>query len=214
MKLWSCSVGAAALTLFLWVGAAAADVALPAPLTGGIGIFDALKHRVSAGGSDFPTGEISLEELSSLLWAATGINRTGMRKGWTVPMAMGREPYCRVYVTGAKGTFFYDWNEHALREISQDDIRGKVGSQGFVGKAPYVLIFVTDGRALEEFDASRGPAWGQVAVGAMTQNVYLAAESLNIGVRYIASLKADAVRPGLKLADNDTPVCIMPIGKK
>ena len=192
--------------------AAAETIKLPPPQTaGGPGLFDMLKNRASATGGAFPTGKVSHEELSTLLWAATGLNRPD--KGWTVPMAMGREPYCRVYITGEEGTFLYDWKTHSLIETSKEDARKEVGSQSFVAGASHVLIFVSDGKTLESFGA-RGEAWGAVAVGAMTQNVYLAAEALGIGTRYIAGLKPDVVRSACALESVDAPICIMPIGKR
>jgi hypothetical protein len=206
------------LVIFIFLGvfighASAENVQLPDPqVTGGAGIFDVLKHRASASSGSFPTGAVSMEELSTILWAASGLNRPG--KGWTVPMAMGREPYCKVYAAGENGAFLYDWKNNVLKEISKSDVRSALGSQGFIAKAPYILVFVIDGEAAGKFDGTRGADWGRVAVGAMTQNVYLAAEALNIGVRYIAFLKADAVRNHLKLTDADTPICIMPLGKR
>jgi nitroreductase len=190
-----------------------ADVKLPEPRTeGGSGIFSLLKSRASALGSGYPTGKVSQEELATLLWAATGLNRTG--KGWTVPMAMGREPYCKVYVASDDGTFLYDWKEHALKEISKNNVKGTIGRGAFVAQASHVLVFVTDGKALAGLGGGRGADWGFFAVGAMTQNVYLAADALDIGVRYMASLSADVARASLQLQENDVPVCIMPIGKR
>lgn len=208
-----CVVTLVVLALVALCAPAWADVKLPDPLTeGGNGIFSLLKSRASAAGSDYPTGQVSLEELSTLLWAASGLNRPG--KGWTIPLAMGREPYCKVYVAGDEGTFLYDWKEHALKEISKDNVKAAIGSQGFVGRSSHVLVFVTDGKALGNFSNSRGEEWGNVAVGAMTQNVYLAADALGIGVRYMASLSSDVARASLQLAEGDIPVCIMPIGKR
>ena len=203
---------ALAAFLLCFVSAVAAEAAaLPSPRTsGGAGVFDMLKNRASALGASFPTGKISQEELSTLLWAATGLNRPDK---WTVPMAMGKEPYCRVYVTGEGGTFLYDWKAHSLVETSKEDARSTVSGQSFVAQASHVLIFVTDGKAIESFGA-RGADWGPVLVGAMTQNVYLAAEALGIGGRYMASLKPDAVRSVCALEPADVPLCIMPIGKK
>jgi nitroreductase len=48
----------------------------------------------------------------------------------------------------------------------------------------------------------------------MTEHVYLAADSLNIGVRYMASLNADFVRAKLGLSADDTPVCLLPMGHR
>ena len=193
--------------------AAYADVNLPAPqMESGGGIFSLLKSRASATSGSYPSWQISREELSTLLWAASGLNRPG--KGWTVPMAMGKEPYCNVYVAGEEGTFLYDWKEHALKEISKDNIKGTIGRQSFVAASSYVLIFVTDGKALGGLGSGRAIEWGYVAIGSMTQNVYLAADALNIGVRYMASLSEDVARASLQLQENDIPVCIMPLGKR
>jgi nitroreductase len=198
------------LTIFICTPVMA-DTELPAPLTeGGSGVFSVLKNRASAPGGSYPTGQVSPEELSTLLWAATGLNRP---KGWTVPMAMGREPYCKVYVAGGDGVFLYDWSRNALKEISKNDIRSSIGRQPFVANASHVLIFVIDGTAVDGF-GDRGADWGYVAIGAMTQNVYLAAEALGIGARYMASLSADVAREALELGAKDIPACIMPIGKR
>jgi nitroreductase len=210
MYAW-CKLSAALLLTVLLCGPALADVELPAPRTeGGNGVFAVLKNRASAVSGSYPTGQVSLEDLSTLLWAATGLNRP---KGWTVPMAMGREPYCKVYVAGGDGVFLYDWSRNTLKEISGDDVRGSIGRQAFVANASHVLIFVIDGAAVEGFGA-RGAEWGYVAVGAMTQNVYLAAEALGIGARYMASLSTDVARAALKLGAKDIPACIMPVGKR
>ena len=194
------------------VAEAAEAIKLPDPQTaGGPGVFDILKNRASATGSAFPTGKISREELSTLLWAATGLNRPN--KGWTVPMARGMEPYCRVYVTGEEGTFFYDWKTHSLVETSKEYGRSMVGAQAFVAAASHVLIIASDGKALEAVD-SRAAEFGAVAAGAMSQNVYLAADALGIGTRYIVGLNPDAVRSLCALDPADVPLCIMPLGKR
>lgn len=60
-----------------------ADVILPAPKTSaGMGVFAALNSRHSAKAGEFPLKDISKQELSNLLWAASGKNRSA--KGWTV----------------------------------------------------------------------------------------------------------------------------------
>jgi hypothetical protein len=211
------------LPLFLVSEVRAADVSgpsssqpsftLPAPQkSGGAGVFDALAGRASGTRSNFPNGDISAQELSTILWAASGLNRP--EKGWTVPMAAGKEPYCKVYVLGKDGVFLYDWKGHALNTVSKGDARLAVSGQEFVAGAPYVLLFVADGKALDAAGGQRAAGWGLVLTGAMTQDVYLAAGSLGIGARYMASMKEDPVRDALKLDATDTPICIMPLGKK
>jgi len=189
-----------------------ASFKLPEPRTsGGGGVFDALSGRASASQGGFPSGEISAEELSTILWAACGRNRP--EKGLTVPTAMALDPYAKIYVLGARGSFLYNWKNHTLDTVGRDDLRGAVGRQSFVSRAAYVLVIASDGRALAAFNSPRAGEWGAVLAGAMSQNIYLAAGAMNIGTRYMASMNEDAVRSGLKLAAGDTPICLMPLGK-
>lgn len=201
------------LTLFFTISVAYADINLPAPQTkDGIGIFDALKKRASTPGGGFTTGKVSDEELSTILWAASGLNRG--KNGWTVPMANGKPPYVRIYVAGENGVYRYDWESHSLQEISSTDIRADIGLQGFTRRAAYSLIFVSDGQLLSEFNnAEMANNFSQIAVGAMSQNIYLAAGSLKLNTRYIHSIKPEVIHEELKLTDGHEPIGLMLLGK-
>ncbi|MDR1368199.1 MAG: nitroreductase family protein [Candidatus Accumulibacter sp.] len=194
--------------------AMASDIKLPAPRTaGGKPVFEAVAARASAPSSAFPTGKISREELSTILWAASGKNRPGK---WTVPFGMGLEPYISIYVAGEDGLYRYSWEDHSLRQVSGGDVRAKVSRQSFSASAPYTLIFTSDrtplkkaGRAQEHW-----AKWTHVAVGAMTQQVYLAADALGIGARYLQSLDADFIRKATNQPDDEETISILPIGKR
>lgn len=190
-----------------------AGEALPAPQqAGGMSLFEALKKRSSASGGDFSPAEVTKEELSTVLWAASGLNRGA--KGWTVPMWRGVPPYCRVYVAADNGVFLYDWKDHALEKVTDENIKAKIGKQAFVKKAYYALIFVTDAQILSQFNsADITRDFGHVAVGAMTQNVYLACAALRIGARYIHAMHTDEIVRALKLPEGDTPIALMLLGK-
>ena len=203
-------IGAAALLLLVSTSAFA-DIELPAPQQeGGLSVFEALDKRSSAPGGDFSPAQVSLEELSTILWAASGKNRNG--NGWTAPMAHGVPPYCRIYVAGADGVFVYDWEAHSLKEISRENIKAKIGEQSFVAKACYVLIFVADGAALAQFKEDAQP-FAYIAAGAMSQNMYLAAAALKLGVRYIHSIYKDEIVSALVLPEGDAPLCLMLLSK-
>jgi hypothetical protein len=177
-----------------------------------MGLFEALKKRSSATGGDFSLAEVTREELSTILWAASGLNRGD--KGWTVPMWRGVPPYCRVYVAANDGIFLYDWKNHSLEKISNENIKGKIGKQSFVKKAYYVLIFVSDAEILSQFnstDITRD--FSHAAVGAMTQNVYLACAALQIGTRYIHAINVDEIVRALELPQGDIPIALMLLGK-
>lgn len=202
-----------AAALLFGASAALAGESLPAPQqAGGMSLFEALKKRASASGGDFSTAEVTREELSTLLWAASGLNRG--EKGWTVPMWRGVPPYCRVYVAASNGVFLYDWKNHGLEKIADENIKGRIGKQDFVKKAYYTLIFVSDAEILSQFDDEDITRdFSHVAVGAMTQNVYLASAALRIGARYIHSMNKEEISRALKLPPGDVPIALMLLGK-
>jgi nitroreductase len=206
-----CGFVLAAMTLS--AAPAFAGGALPAPRqAGGMGLFEALKKRSSAAGGDFSPAEITREELSTILWSASGLNRG--TQGWTIPLWRGAPPYCRIYVAADDGVFLYGWKDHDLEKITGENIKAKIGKQGFVKKAYYSLIFVSDAEILDQFkseDVSRD--FSHVAVGAMTQNVYLACAALKIGARYVHAMNKDAISAALRLPRGNIPIALMLLGK-
>ena len=198
--------------LLCFATGAMADIKLPEPqTTGGKGIYDVLKARSSASLNTFPQNKLTPQDLSNILWAATGMNRTG--KGWTTPYGRGVEPYNKIYVACEKGVSLYDWKTHSLKKISSKDIRTLIATQAGAGKAPVIAIIVSDGEALDNVAKERARDWAYIASGAITQNMYLAAASMDIGTRYIVNMHVDVLRKELKLNPSDLPLCLMPLGK-
>ncbi|MDR3259000.1 MAG: nitroreductase family protein [Fusobacteriaceae bacterium] len=191
-----------------------ADVKLPDPLkNGGTGIFTLLEQRASGTRNAFPTGKISDTELATILWAATGLNRSG--KGWTVPMGQGKKPYVKIYAVRPDGAYYYDWNTHTLKTITDKNIMKEINNDGFVQSSPVVLIFVSDPSemgAMARFN--EGNAVASILTGAMTQDIYLAADSLGISARYMVSLNEDKIKNAFGLKEGEVPLCIMPLGKR
>lgn len=207
------SAAAVILIASLFVNATAADITLPAPQkTGGPALFESIDRRGSASQSNFPTGEVSQEELSTILWAASGNNRDGAK--WTVPMAMGRPPYCKIYVVSEKGVYLYNWKDHSLVEISTENVKADIPTQQFAQNAPIALYFVVDAGQISAMSEPLLSEGGPLLAGAMSQNAYLACEALGIGTRMIYSIKRDAASRLLQLAENDTTLFALPMGKK
>lgn len=187
-------------------------VKLPEPRkTGGLGVLEAIDMRSSAGQGDFPKGKLSPEDLGTLLWAATGRNRDGSK--WTVPMAMGRPPYTKVYVTDREGVYLYDWENHALEVISRDaKVHASLPVQAFAKAAPVGMFMVPDMGQLSS--NSYGEEWGVLLAGAMSQNVYLAAEALGVGARLVYSIERERAREAFGLSGEDTPLFSIVLGKR
>jgi hypothetical protein len=204
----------ALLLCCLAASAVSADEQLPVPQKdGGDGIFALLERRASGGRGDFPKGAITREELSTILWAGSGLNRNG--KGWTVPMAMGKPPYVNIFAVTPDGAFLYDWKNNALVTVNEKNILPDITGDGFVRESPAVLVFVSDpGGTGDPSGINAGNALAFIASGAMTQNIYLAADSLGLSGRYMVGMKTGAVKKELKLKDGEVPLCIMPLGKR
>jgi nitroreductase len=189
-----------------------ADIRLPTPQTsGGMSLFESLKNRGSTSGAGFPMGQVSDNELSTVLWAASGLNRGD--KGWTVPMFKGKPPYVRIYVASEKGSYLYEWEGHYLKEINKKDIRANIGLQAFIKRAAYSLVFVAEESAFKDVKPEQINNFSYTAVGAMSQDIYLAAAALKLNARYIHSIKPAAIRQELQLSEGDKPLAMFIIGK-
>lgn len=192
----------------------AADIKLPAPAKdGGPGVLQAINERGSGSQSDFSGAKLTPEELSTVLWAASGLNRDSAK--WTVPMALGTEPYCKLYIADAAGVYLYDWQEHALKEVLTQDIRSAVARQEFVQKAPQIIIMVLDDTVLaaKVNDAEARKEMEMLAVGSMSQNIYLASQAVNAKTRMVFYADRAKITELLQLPAELKPVCIMPIAR-
>ncbi len=103
-----------------------------------VSIMQAFSDRKSI--RDFADQQLSLEELSSLLWAANGINREDGRR--TAPSAVNAQDI-DVYVCMANGAYLYDAKQQQLVRITTDDIRPVVAGQQPM-EAPVFLVLVAD----------------------------------------------------------------------
>ncbi|MDR0361753.1 MAG: nitroreductase family protein [Planctomycetota bacterium] len=204
----------ACLAIGVRCAAFAGDITLPAPQkSGGPALFDAIDARGSAGQAGFPSGRLDTQDLSTILWSASGSNRNGEK--WTVPMGMGRAPYCKVYVTTADGVYLYDWMTHVLRWVSSENVLKDIPMQDFAKDAPAVLYVIADNPSLADLrQPDLAAEWCGVLAGAMSQNIYLACEGVNVGTRLIYSINRDEAAKRFKLAQGEVPLFAMPMGKK
>ncbi len=148
----------------------AQDVQLPAPeRTGGMPLMDALNKRQSI--RSFQNKDLSIQQLSNLLWAANGFNRDDKR---TAPTANNRQEL-ELYVTTQKALYFYDARNHLLREVKKGDFRGATGAQDFVSKVALNLIFVVD------MQKASGREYAFTGCGFVSQNIYLYCASEGLG---------------------------------
>jgi len=151
-------------------------------------LIDALKLRKSS--REFSEKRLPLGLVSSLLWAALGINRSDSGKR-TAPSAHNWQEI-DVYAVLPEGIFRYDAAAHALQRTVSGDFRALTGLQDFVGRAPLNLVYVANLSRMTDASAEDRAFFLAADAGFVAQNVYLfcAAEGLATVVRGLVDRKA------------------------
>ncbi len=146
----------------------------PPDLNGGISLMQSLNKRKST--RDISDKKLTIQQLSDVLWAADGVNRSDGKR--TSPAAMG--VYCvDIYAVLPEGIYLYDPAKHELAPVAKGDFRKTAGMQDFVFIAPLNLVYVFTLRNPKESHGTapvpeeRRKVWGDVEAGCMVQNVYL-----------------------------------------
>ena len=169
------------IALFIAGNLFAQSIDLPAPQkTGGMPLMKALAKRSTA--RVFDSKELSPQQLSSLLWAAFGINRPDGKR--TAPSAMNFQE-TDIYVLLKHGAYVYAAKSNKLDLVVAEDIRALGGTQAFVKDAPVTLIFVADLSKMGKGSDENKRNTANVDVGYISQNVYLfcASDGLVTGAR-------------------------------
>jgi nitroreductase len=186
----------------------AQSIDLPAPQkTGGMPLMEALAKRSTA--RAFDSKELTPRQLSSLLWAAFGINRPDGKR--TAPSARNFQE-TDIYVLLKQGAYVYAAKSNKLDLVVAEDIRVLGGTQAFVKDAPVTLIYVADLSKMGDGSNEDKKNTANIDVGYISQNVYLfcASEGLVTGAR--GSVDRAALGPKLKLRPNQTIILAQSAG--
>ena len=176
-------------------GNASPRIHLPAPdKNGGMPLMEALAKRHSM--REFAREELPLQLLSSMLWAAFGVNREDGKR--TAPSAINAQEI-DIYVALPSGAYLYDAHENALQLVAGCDLRRVTGYQDFVDEAPLDLVFVADYSRMAMVPVDRRESYASVAAGAISQNLYLFAASQGLATVIRAWIDRGAIADGLGL---------------
>ncbi|MFH0732346.1 MAG: SagB/ThcOx family dehydrogenase [Candidatus Omnitrophota bacterium] len=166
-----------------------------------------LKERKSI--RDFSDKELSLETISSLLWAATGVNRPDSGKR-TTPTAVNWQEI-DIYVALGKGLYLYNPKEHILELILAKDIRKFTGKQPFTQIAPLNLIYVADFSRMSCGDEDK-VFYSAVDTGFISQNVYLFCASEGLATVVLGMADKPALSGIMGLNKNQRVILTQPVG--
>lgn len=225
-----------AAALLCGLAAGAQDIPLPKPdmKQSSKTMVETLRMRHSV--RQFEETPLSMEEISTLCWAACGLSRDDNHI--TSPTAMNRQEI-RLFVFFSEGVYEYLPRKNALVFVAKEDARhlfvsnapapakGKKGKknkqaepdpkaaafgQPFVLDAPVTLLMVID---LDKFGSNdeRARTMGYIDAGIVSENINLYCESVKLGTVPRVTMDVPALKKLLKLNDNQIPAINNPVGR-
>jgi SagB-type dehydrogenase family enzyme len=187
------------------------SIQLPAPQKDiGKPLMQVLNTRQST--RSFTTKQLPMQEVSNLLWAAFGINRTDEGKR-TAPSARNWQDI-DIYVFLPEGVYIYRAKDNKLEQISRDDLRGMAGVQDFVKTAPLNLVYVSDQSKMGKSSNEDKMMYSGADAGFIAQNVYLYCASQDLGVVVRAMVDKKALAEKLNFKPGQVIVLAQTIGYK
>jgi SagB-type dehydrogenase family enzyme len=191
-------------------GQAPQDIKLNAPdMEKGLTIMKAFAERSSA--TSFSSRDLSLQDLSDLLWASNGINRPESGKR-TAPTAVNAQDV-DVYVLMKSGAYLYDAKTHTLKGIASGDNRKLVSErQTNFANAPAMLVLVSEISRFRGDDNTRKLSWAAMDAGIVSQNISLFCAGAGLVTRPRASMDTEGLRKLLGLNPNQYPLLNNPVG--
>ena len=169
---------------------------------------------------EFGPGSITLEEISQILWAAQGItDRAGYR---TAPSAGALYPLEISLIAGdvrslPAGIYRYSPRTHTLEAGAAGDRRTAIAeaalSQRWIADAAAILVLAAVEERTTVKYGRRGVRYVHIEVGHAAQNVYLQAAALGLGTTIVGAFDDDEVKGVANLRRDETPLCLLPIGR-
>jgi len=184
-------------------------IALPAPnMAAGLPLMGELWERKST--REFDSRELTRTQLSELLWAADGVNRSDSG-GRTAPSPHALNEI-DVYVALPTGVYRYDPLRHELALKRAVDARNLTGYQDFVGTAPLDLVYVVNYEKLASLPRQLQETFAAVTAGAIAQNVYLYCASCGLGTVLRGWLNHHLLAEALSLNEDEKPLLAQTVG--
>jgi nitroreductase len=174
-----------------------------------IPFMQAIKERKSS--REFSEKELSLQDLSNILWCANGVNRpeTGKR---TSPSPMNRQDV-DVYAVLKEGIYLYGAKNHELLPVVSGDYRKDTGMQPYVAIAPLNLVYVCDLSKLDFLKEREEQAMtAGIDAGHCSQNAYLYGAAANIAVVVRTSIDRVKMAEILGLRPEQLVVMVQTVG--
>jgi SagB-type dehydrogenase family enzyme len=164
---------------------------------------------------------LTIEEVSQLLWAAQGI--TASWGGRTAPSAGALYPLELYVVVGTvegleSGVYRYRPEKHELEKVKDGDVRAELADaaldQECIQDAAINIVFTAVYERTTGKYGERGIQYVYMEAGHTAQNVYLQADALDLGTVTIGAFSDSDVTDVVGVQEQENPLYIMPVGRK
>ena len=176
--------------------------------------------RVRKSNRSYQEVDLTLAEVSQLLWAAQGINRkNGMR---TAPSAGALYPLEVYLVVGQieqlpVGVYKYRFQGHELIQISDEEKRQALAAAGYgqscIERASINIVIAAVYERTAGKYGERAVRYVHMEVGHAAQNIYLQAITLELGTVVVGAFDDSRVKKILMMDADESPLNIMPVGR-
>lgn len=171
-------------------------------------LMEALAKRRSV--REYSPREVSMSDLSGLLWAANGVNRPDGHH--TAATALNKEDV-DVYVLDDKGAYMYLPSKNVLEPVAEGDFRELIrGFQADFPIPPMAVVLVTTPGRFGVSDPQASAMMGAVDVGIVAQNIMLYCASRGLNTVPRASMDSNALAKALHLGEGAIPLLNLPVG--
>jgi SagB-type dehydrogenase family enzyme len=187
---------------------------LPPDLKGGKSLMQSLQERKTS--RSFSTKKLPIQVLSSLMWAACGINRPDSGKR-TAPTAVNWQEI-DVYVAMEEGLYLYNAKAHVLEPVLKRDLRKITTtvlqpSRSSVANAPLQLIYVADYSKMSFVtNEEEKKLYSSADTGFIAQNVYLYCASVELATVIRGMVDKDTLSKDMKLRDKQKIILVQAVG--
>ena len=171
-------------------------------------LLEMLRARRSS--REFSSRQLQPEVLSTLLWAAFGLNRAAT-SGRTAPSAHNWQEI-EVFAVLPDGAYRYDPAAHALRLVKTGDLRPLTGVQDFVGGAPLDLVYVADFAKMSDATDEQRTFFAAADAAVIAQNVNIFCACTRLATVMRALIDRRKLAPALGLAVHERIVLAQTVG--
>lgn len=188
-------------------------IRLPNPRGAGkISVEEAMQKRRSI--RNYSSKEISIEDISQLLWACQGI--TDSAKGLRASPSAGALYPLEIYLVKRNGVYHYAPEGHRLEAVSNKDVKHALAEaaygQRFVEEADISIVICAAYERVMSKYGERGIRYTDMEAGHAAQNVFLQAVALGLDSAPVGAFGDAAVLRVLGLARDVKPLYILPVG--